>query len=232
MSDYEALSLLLTAVISLTLLTLLYRDNVFFKIAENLIVGLGMGSAVVVAIERVYSLAVKKVLMGNIVLIAPLMLGFMSYLIYSRRYTWIGRIPMALMAALGLVFSATGLLRVNFIGQIMATMVPLTDWYNVLVIIGVSSSLLYFFYSVEHRGPVGGVVKLGRLVLMLTFGCFLSQGFFGFNTTMIGVWQNISQAPAFYVIPVACAIVAIDVVASRMGLLWHRVKTVSAEAKP
>ncbi len=35
---------------------------------------------------------------------------------------------------------------------------------------GVLSSLTYFFFSVEHRGPVGVAARVGVCVLMITFG--------------------------------------------------------------
>jgi len=231
MIDYAAASLILTAIVSLTLFSIAYRDNALFRVMENIIVGLGIGSLLVVGIERVYSLAVKKIMAGQAMLIAPLVLGFMAYLIYSRRYSWIGRIPLAMMAALGLAYSARGLMAVNFVAQIQAMMVPVTDLYNLVMIIGASSSLFYFFYSVEHKGPVGGVARLGRLFLMLTFGCFLAQGYFGYNSRMIGVWQNILQPPATYVIPIAAVLLAIDVGASKMGILWRRAEKVETKAQ-
>ena len=40
----------------------------------------------------------------------------------------------------------------------------------ILMLIGVISTLTYFFFSVEHRGVVGGVSKVGILFLMIGFG--------------------------------------------------------------
>ena len=40
----------------------------------------------------------------------------------------------------------------------------------ILVLVGVLSVLAYFFFSVEHRGPVGGAARVGIWYLMITFG--------------------------------------------------------------
>ena len=39
-----------------------------------------------------------------------------------------------------------------------------------LILIGVVSVLVYFFFSVEHRGVVGGISKVGIWFLMISFG--------------------------------------------------------------
>ena len=38
------------------------------------------------------------------------------------------------------------------------------------MLIGVISTLTYFFFSVEHRGAIGGVSKIGIVFLMIGFG--------------------------------------------------------------
>ncbi len=45
------------------------------------------------------------------------------------------------------------------------------EGFDVLVVlIGVASVLVYFFFSVEHTGVVGGVSKVGIYFLMVAFG--------------------------------------------------------------
>ncbi|HJN26812.1 MAG TPA: hypothetical protein QF604_02735, partial [Candidatus Latescibacteria bacterium] len=60
------------------------------------------------------------------------------------------------------------------LSQIEATIRPITmdvDGLNLLLIlIGVVSVLVYFFFSVEHRGVVGGISKVGIWFLMISFG--------------------------------------------------------------
>src|SRR5262249_39650711 len=48
------------------------------------------------------------------------------------------------------------------------------DWFgilsNVLLLAGLLSSLLYFYFSLAHKGPIGRVSRFGVWVLMIGFG--------------------------------------------------------------
>ena len=41
---------------------------------------------------------------------------------------------------------------------------------NIIIVIGVLSSIVYFFFSIEQKGYVGKTAKLGIWFLMITFG--------------------------------------------------------------
>jgi hypothetical protein len=41
---------------------------------------------------------------------------------------------------------------------------------NFLILLGVVSVLIYFFFSLEHKGVIGGVSKIGVWFLMIAFG--------------------------------------------------------------
>ena len=76
----------------------------------------------------------------------------------------------------------------DFLSQVNATVQPVyqvvtnaeggvdgyaTFWASVrqlTLLIGVLACLTYFFFSVEHKGAVGGVARLGIWFLMITFG--------------------------------------------------------------
>jgi len=220
----ETIGLLIQGFIILAAFSILYKDNPVFKFTENLYVGIALANWVIVGMDRTYKLGIKPAMAGNLLLVIPLILGAASYLMYSRKYNWIGRIPLSMMAALGLAFSARGLMTINFIGQIKAMMVPLTNWENVLSIVGATLAILYFFYSVEQKGPMGSLTTVGRWFLMLAMGAFLSQSLFMYCTNVIGSVQNLLEPPAYMLIPVAVALVAIDAVVSKMGIYWRSSK--------
>jgi hypothetical protein len=41
---------------------------------------------------------------------------------------------------------------------------------HLLLVVCVLASLVYFFFSIEHRGVVGRISQIGVWVLMITFG--------------------------------------------------------------
>jgi len=93
----------------------------------------------------------------------------------------------------------------DLLAQTVATMQPLvqpvdgtlwnvaTVWAslpNVLVVIGVLCCLTYFFFSVEHKGVVGGAARVGIMYLMITFGA-------AFGFTVMGRVALLSQRVEF-----------------------------------
>lgn len=222
----EAISLLIQGFIILACFSILYKDNPIFKFTENLYVGIALATAVIVGINRTLDLGVNPLMAGDVSLIIPLLLGAASYLMYSREYNWIGRIPLAMMAALGLAFSARGLLTINFIGQTRAMMVDLSNWENLLGVVGATLALIYFVYSKEHKGVMGHLTTGGRWFLMLAMGAFLSQSLFMYCTNVIGSVQNLLEPPAHLLIPVAVIVVVIDVIVTRKGIYWRSTKEV------
>ena len=72
-------------------------------------------------------------------------------------------------------------LQSDFIAQIRSTLVPLIvvtpngfdliqSILNCILVFGVLCALVYFFFSLEHRGIVGGISRAGICVLMVAFG--------------------------------------------------------------
>ena len=64
------------------------------------------------------------------------------------------------------------------------------EWFrimsNYLIVIGIFSSLLYFFFSWKHTGIVGGISKLGRAFLMIGFGASFGLTVMGRISLLIG----------------------------------------------
>ncbi len=63
----------------------------------------------------------------------------------------------------------------NFLPQIIATMGPIgPDWVaainQLVLLIGVFSTLIFFFFSLEHVGTVGKISRVGVFFLMVSFG--------------------------------------------------------------
>ena len=59
--------------------------------------------------------------------------------------------------------------------QTRATILPiagvgLDGLWNLVIILGVFSVLIYFYFSVEHKGVIGKVSRVGIWFLMISFG--------------------------------------------------------------
>jgi hypothetical protein len=120
--------------------------------------------------------------------LVPLVLGGMLLWRLAPRGNWIARWPLAFIVGTTAGIRLVGFIQADFVNQVSATIRPLVvaqeearaqgvfqldvgdTISNIMLVIGVFACLVYFFFSVEHKGAVGKVAKLGTWYLMITFG--------------------------------------------------------------
>jgi hypothetical protein len=121
-------------------------------------------------------------------MVVALMLGVMMLWRLSPRGGWIGAWPLAFIVGVTAGLKLVSHVESDLMAQGLATMKPVielvpaagggTDWWasawptlaNVLVLVGVICALVYFLFSVQHKGVVGGAARVGVWYLMITFG--------------------------------------------------------------
>ena len=121
-------------------------------------------------------------------MIFALILGVMMLWRLLPRGGWISAWPLAFIVGVTAGLKIVSHVESDLMAQAAATMKPLvvsvTDasgatkmwdsWWasvaNVLLVVGVICCLAYFFFSVEHKGVVGGAARVGIWYLMITFG--------------------------------------------------------------
>ncbi|MCH7760940.1 hypothetical protein IIA15_06000, partial [candidate division TA06 bacterium] len=80
-------------------------------------------------------------------------------------------------------------LQSNAMDQVRATFLPLNSINNVLLIIGVLTGLVYFFFSKEHKGVFGVTAKVGIYFLMVAFGASFGYTVMARISLLIGRMQ-------------------------------------------
>ncbi len=122
-----------------------------------------------------------------------LVFSIMLCLRLSKKFAWLSRWSLALIVGIYAGLRLTGDMQAYCISLVNATLLPLwptqanglitseggilwatwegpsllTNW---LIVLGVASILIHFFFSVEHRGPMKGASRFGIMILMITFG--------------------------------------------------------------
>ncbi len=113
---------------------------------------------------------------------------------------WISRWPLSAMVGIYAGLGAIGALQGDFFPQIQASILPfrlagpgavnvLTLASNVLILIGVITTLVFFYYSLEHKGVVGGLAKIGIYFLMTSFGASYGYTVMGRISLLVGRLQ-------------------------------------------
>lgn len=143
----------------------------------------------------------------------PIFLGLLlltRLLPQSLKIGWLSKWTLAFIVAATSGLFITANLQANFITQIASTItLPLLpDWTgagdffsnfdlsyggqfikmfsNWVIVLGVVSGLVYFFFSKEHTGMFGRVSRVGIWVLMLTFGAAFGYTVMGRVSLLVG----------------------------------------------
>lgn len=177
--------------LTLFILSFLYKDNPLFKLAEHLYVGVSVGYTIVKAYDTVLVHLILKPIFeqGEIALLIPVAIGSLMLTRYVPKASWLSRYAFAFIVGVGSGLAIPRVISSYILKQIEDTVRPLimlmpgegiaftwnvlspTSSLNVIIIlIGVSSVLFYFFFSVEHTGPGKAVARTGILFLMIAFG--------------------------------------------------------------
>jgi len=89
---------------------------------------------------------------------------------FVPRIGWTMRIPLAFViggtAGIELVRQLHGII----LPQVSSTILPLTTFNAVIMIIGVLCTLIYFFFSKPHTGALGWIASAGTGFIMVAFG--------------------------------------------------------------
>jgi len=102
--SFELFSNLVGAFFTLCIFSFLYKDNPFYQMAEQLLVGISLGYGLVYTYERVLIPYVYQpiVIKHNFILILPALLGILYLFRFSRKLGWLSRYPIAFsMMAVG-----------------------------------------------------------------------------------------------------------------------------------
>jgi hypothetical protein len=188
------LATLIGAILTLAIFSFLYRDNPAYKMAESLLIGLSIGYFLVITWNNSLVALLFRPLFddGRLSLIIPLALGLMMFGRFHSKTAAISRIPIAVVIGAGAGAAIPAMLGARTMVQMSATIAPLwseSDSLNlsgIVVLIGVISTLAYFYFSREHRGALGQVAKVGTWFLMIFFGVTFGFTVMSRMSTLIG----------------------------------------------
>ena len=169
-----------SAGLTIFLFSFLYKDNPFFKIAEHLYLGAGMGWLFQVSVNNVWLPKIwEPVLNGELLVIVPSILGLSLLTQFIPKLSWISRYGFTFMMGYGSGLAIPAGLSTDFMSQIagtikpfslLASMSPFAVFNSLLVAAGAICVLFYFFFSVEHKGHLKKVSNVGIYFLMVYFG--------------------------------------------------------------
>jgi len=185
---------LIAGILTLAILSFLYRDNPFYKFAESLLIGVSIGYMLVITFNNtLMALLFEPLFQGNdFWLIIPLLLGLLMWGRFHKKTAFLSRISIAVMIGSGAGVAIPAMLKERTLKQMSNTVVSLVnssgmpDFTGIIVILGVITTLSYFYFSREQKGALGKMAKVGTYFLMIFFGTTFGYTVMSRMSTFIG----------------------------------------------
>jgi hypothetical protein len=187
------------AFIMLSLFSFLYKENPAFSIAENIYVGAGAGHMIAMGYRNIMGMAVHPLReQGQWSMIIPLLLGLMLYTRFTRRYAFLSRYGLALPIGMGAGLALRALPAAQVLSQVRATLVDLTNVDNLVLMVGVVCTLIFFLFTTAQNNFARQASKLGKYFMLVTFGLTFATAvfqhigiYFGSLQLLLGTWLGI-----------------------------------------
>jgi len=202
------------ALLTLFIFSFLYKDNPLYKFAEHLFVGVSAAYYVVLNFWTViYTnlwIPLVRAFGGEVAggpfaasqgdyrawFIIPGILGLLLFTRLFSKIDWVSRWSLAVIIGVYAGLKTTGFAQGDLVAQIAASLQPL--WIPgdlagsldaILFTVGLIASLLFFFFSREHKGALGAASRLGVIFLMVSFGAGYGYTVMSRISLLIGRFQ-------------------------------------------
>lgn len=175
----------IAAFLTLTIYSFLYKDNPFYRFAEHVFVGASVGWTVTLIWHQTaipyIAVPIKTTFLqhnwpGFIYVAIPTLIGSLYFFRFTSKYSWLARYPIAMAMGYYCGVSISPSIEANIFAQVEGTILTgfnpmnINSWWALLLLVGVVSTLFYFFFSLKHEGFVGKTSKLGIWFVMIAFG--------------------------------------------------------------
>jgi len=197
------------ALLTLGIFSFLYRDNPLYKMTESIFVGVSAAYWMVVGFwdvlvpnlfDKLWPSLIQSWSMPGLsperdqwwwVSLIPLALGGLLLMRLAPRGGWLAVWPLAFIIGTFAGLRLVAFVQADLLSQVRSSILSVValnssnslrlqqSIENFVLLAGTLVCLVYFFFSVEHKGAVGRISKIGIWVLMITFGA-------GFGYTVMG----------------------------------------------
>ena len=199
----ETIGPFIAAGLTLMVFSYIFGDNVLFKLATHIFVGVAVGYAMIVVWHQVFYPAFSS---GNVVSVLPALI-LCVLLIFKIQPTQggvtnaLGSLALAFVLGAGVALAIGGALVGTLLPQISAMVnislnpnhypdteneVGLVLWLNnIIMVLGAIGTFFYFTFTVRSQGFLGGLREgfvrfwagMGRLMLIFTLGALFANAF-------------------------------------------------------
>jgi hypothetical protein len=182
---------LVSALMSLMVLSFLYKENPIYRLVEYISVSTMSAVLFITAWSNIEKWGISKLGSGEYIYLIGVILGLSLYSRFYKKYEWLGRYGISVLSGVGFGLTLTGTIKTSIIEQIVATGqspifgVPIGTAISSIILITVTSTIvIYFTYTfygsksstVQDKPLVMNIIILiSRACLMIAFGTMLGN---------------------------------------------------------
>jgi hypothetical protein len=157
-------------IITLAVYSYIIKETDLFRFAEYSFLATSIGWAILLGLDTINNVGVSAISKGRYDYIIPIILGLLLFTRFSGKLWYLARYPVAFILGVGLGVFMRGQIHAMFLQQIAATVITPVTVDSLIILVGVLSVLVFFYFTREHKGALGYVSTLGRYFLMVGFG--------------------------------------------------------------
>jgi hypothetical protein len=194
----------ISALLTVSIFSFLYKDNPFYKFAEHIFVGVANGWAVTFYWHNILvpSLFDPLFRQGQLLLIIPFIIGILYLTRFIPRVSWLVRIPIGITMGYYVGASIPADVQAYIIKQTQGTILTSQNFqawnagsmgvvWSIILFVGVICTLSYFYFSKEHKGILGVTSRIGIIFVMIGFGAAFGYTVMARISLLIGRLQFI-----------------------------------------
>lgn len=168
------------------------KENPVYRLCEHIFVGAAAAYGISMGYQNLITQAWTPIVRdGKFIYIVPVIFGLLAYARFIKPIAWLSRWTMGLLAGTGAGISIYGITNSDLLNQVKANLLPLNSPENFIMVFGVLAILVYFFFAIDHKGPIKQVSLAGRFLLMITFGVSFGNVVMGRISLLLGSLQDI-----------------------------------------
>ncbi|MDP2871737.1 MAG: hypothetical protein Q8P31_04285 [Bacillota bacterium] len=177
------------AICTLAMFSFLWKENSIFRSFQHIYVGIAAGYGMVRQWQAINNMAITPLLTKGVTTwIVPIILGVLLFARFFKSIAYLSRWSVAFLIGIGGALSIK-ILETEFIRQAQATFVPMNSFNNIVLVLGTVAGLCYFYFTIKPSTALLGVAKLGRYVLMISFGAGFGNAVMGRVSLLISRMQ-------------------------------------------
>mgnify|MGYP003959494173 FL=1 len=174
----------------------LFKDNVFSRMSSQIVIAVSTVHFFLVKMTQLLDIGIMPIFEGRILNLVPIILGLLLYFRLSKTYAWLSSYTYAVSLGLGTGTTLSTLVAVSVVGLIISTIrAPLegrtlfevaSGW---LLVFGTVFAMTYWVFTKEFEGPMAIVLRIGRLILMISIGLLYAQDVLWSQSLFMGAFE-------------------------------------------